>query len=184
VSTVAEHQSQTALARYEFASGAHRGSQLLLYPRCLVHRSDAHLETVPLARVAALKVAFERDPRRLGWGIALVIVALLLLAVAGPLGSAASHAAADIASSTQGVARALYSLLRILEGVAAILPAVALVAALGGAALAVLGWRGSTTLTLSLGGEERVYPVRGRSTQLLDFAEMASERLLATMAPR
>jgi len=172
--------AQTALARFEFASGLQRGSQLLLYTRCLVHRSDSYMETLPFARVTALKVAFERDPRRLGWGITLVIVALVLLALAGPLGAEASRAAAEIASSTQGVARALYGLLRIVEGAAAILPAVALFAALGGAALGVLGWRGSTTLTVGLGGGERVYSLRGRSTQMLDFAELASERLMAT----
>jgi len=172
--------AQTALARFEFAGGLQRGSQLLLYPRCLVHRSDSHMETLPFARVSALRVAFERDPRRLGWGITLVIVALVLLALAGPLGAEAGRAAAEMASSTQGVARALYSLLRVVEGVASILPGVALLAALGGAALGVLGWRGSTTLTLGLGGGERVYTVRGRSTQMLDFAEMASERLMAT----
>ncbi len=172
--------AQTALTRFEFASGLQRGSQLLLYPRCLVHRSDSHMETLPFARVSALKVAFEREPRQLGWGITLVVVALILLALAGPLGTAASHAASDVASSTQGVARALYSLFRVLEAVAAILPALALIAAVAGAALGVLGWRGSTTLSVGLGGGERVYSVRGRNTQMLDFAEMASERLMAT----
>ena len=73
-------ESQLALVRFDFTSGALRGSQLMLYPRCLVHRSDSHLETMPLARVTALKVSFEREPRRLGWGVALVIAALLLLA--------------------------------------------------------------------------------------------------------
>jgi hypothetical protein len=33
-------------------------------------------------------------------------------------------------------------------------------------------------LTLALGGAERSYSVRGRDTLLLDFAEMASERLM------
>jgi hypothetical protein len=44
----------------------------------------------------------------------------------------------------------------------------------------VLGWRGSTTLTLLLAGSERCYSVRGRDTLLLDFAELAAERLLAS----
>ena len=56
-------ESQLALVRFDFTSGALRGSQLMLYPRCLVHRSDSHLETMPLARVTALKVSFEREPR-------------------------------------------------------------------------------------------------------------------------
>ena len=172
--------AQTALMRFDFRNGLQRGSQLMLYPRYLVHRSDSHLETVPLARITALKVAFERDPRRVGWGVSLVLVSLLLLAVAAPLGNLAHGAAQEMMTSAQGVARALYSLFRFIEVVAALLPAVALAAALGGAALGVLGWRGSTTLTLVLGGAERAYSVRGRDTLLLDFAEMASERLMAS----
>jgi hypothetical protein len=172
--------AQTPLIRFDFRSGLQRGSQLMLYPRYLVHRSDSYVETVPFARVTALRVAFERDARRIGWGVALVILALLLLAIAAPIGSLAHAAAQEMMASVQGVARALYSLFRFIEGLAAVLPAIALGAALGGAALGVLGWRGSTTLTLVLGGGERAYAVRGRDTLLLDFAEMAAERLMAT----
>jgi hypothetical protein len=172
--------AQTPLIRFDFRSGLQRGSQLMLYPRYLVHRSDSYVETVPFARVTALRVAFERDARRIGWGVALVILALVLLAIAAPIGSLAHAAAQEMMASVQGVARALYSLFRFIEGLAAVLPAIALGAALGGAALGVLGWRGSTTLTLVLGGGERAYAVRGRDTLLLDFAEMAAERLMAT----
>jgi hypothetical protein len=172
--------AQSALTRFDFTSGASRGSQLTLYPRCLVHRSESHLETMLLTRVIALRVGFERNPRQLGWGIALVIVALLLLAVAAPVGSLAHGAAQEMAASGQGVARALYSLFRFIEVTAALLPAIALACALGGAALSVLGWRGSTTFTLLFGGSERAYTVRGRDTLLLDFAEQVSERLMAS----
>lgn len=172
-------EAQSALTRFDFTSGTLRGSQLTLYPRCLVHRSESHLETVPLARVTALGVTFERNARQLGWGIALVIVALLMLAIAAPVGSLAHGAAQEMAASGQGVARALYSLFRFIEVAAALLPAIALACALAGAALAVLGWRGSTTLTLLLGGSERAYSVRGRDTLLLDFAELVNERLMA-----
>ena len=172
-------ESQLALTRFDFTSGSFRGSQLMLYPRCLVHRSPAQLETVPLSRVTAIKVSFQRDPRRLGWGIGCIIAALLLLALSAPLGSFAHAAAQEMAANAQGVARALYSLLRFTEMLAALMPAIALAGAIGGAMLSVLGWRGSTTLTLSLGGSERAYSVRGRDTLLLDFAEMAAERLMA-----
>jgi hypothetical protein len=169
-----------ALTRFEFTSGAQRGSHLALYPRCLVHRSESHLETLPLAGIAALGVAFERDSRKIGWAIVLVIAALVLLALAGPLGTVSAQAAGEMASGgTQGVARALYSLFRFIEGVAAVLPAIGLACALGSAALGVLGWRGTTTLTLVMGGSERVYRVWGRDTLLLDFAELVSERLMA-----
>jgi sugar phosphate permease len=173
-------EAPPALTRFEFTSGLARGSHLALYPRCLVHRGESQLETLPLAAIASLRVAFLRDAGKLRWGVVLVVVALLLLAVAGPLGSLAGQSAADMASAgTQGVARALYGLFRFLEGVAAVLPAAALACALGGAALAIYGWRGTTTLTLTLGGAERIYRVRGRDTLLLDFAEMVSERLAA-----
>jgi len=169
-------ESQLALTRFDFTSGAHRGSQLILYPRCLVHRNDAELETVMRTRVTAIKVSFNRDAMKLGWGIALVLGALLLLALAAPLGSFAHGAAQELAAN--GVARVLYSLLRFAEFVATVLPALALAGVIGGAMLAVLGWRGSTTLTLALGGAERAYSARGRDKQLLDFAEMAAERLM------
>jgi hypothetical protein len=169
-----------AITRFEFTSGLQRGSHLALYPRSLVHRSESHLETLPLAAVAALRVAFERDGRKLGWAAVFVIVALVLLAIAGPLGSLSASAAAEMASggSTQGVARALYNLFRFMEGVASVLPGLALAFALGGAALGGLGWRGNTTLTLLLGGEERIFRVWGRDTLLMDFAELVSERLM------
>jgi hypothetical protein len=170
-------ESQLALARFDFTSGAHRGSQLILYPRCVVHRSDSQLETVPLGRVTAIKVSFTRETKKMGWGIAGALGALLLLVLSAPLGSFAHGAAQEMAAN--GVARALYSLLRFIEMVAAVLPAVALAGVIGGAMLVVLGWRGSTALTLSLGGSQREYRVRGRDTLLLDFAEMAAERLMA-----
>lgn len=171
-------EAPPALTRFEFTSGLQRGSNLALYPRCLVHRSQSQLETLPLAAVASLRVAFLRDSRKLRWGVALVVIALILLALAGPLGSIAAESANDMASGgTQGVARALYGLFRFLEGVASLMPAAALACALGGAALAIYGWRGTTALTLTLGGAERVYWVRGRDTLLLDFAETVSERL-------
>jgi hypothetical protein len=174
------NEAPAALARYEFTSGLARGSHLALYPRCLVHRGEAELETVPLAAIASLRVAFLRESRKFVWGIVLVLLALLLLAIAGPLGSVAAASANDMASAgTQGVARALYGLFHFLEGVAALLPAAGLACALGGAALAIVGWRGTTTLTVTLGGGERVYGVRGRDTLLLDFAESVSERLAA-----
>src|SRR5213075_1031870 len=124
-------ESQLALTRFDFTSGSNRGSQLLLYPRCLVHRSESQLETVPLSRVTAIKVSFKRDPRRLGWGIACGLTALLLLAISSPLGTFAHGAAQELTASGQGVARALYSLLRFMEVLAALLPAIALAGAVG-----------------------------------------------------
>ena len=171
-------EAGAAITRYDFLSGLARGSYLTLYANCVVHRSESHLETIPLATLASVRVAFERNARRLGWGAGLVVLALLLLAIAGPLGALAGAAAAEMVASTQGVARALHGLFRFIEALAHILPIFALGAALGGIALIVLGWLGDTTLTLSIGASERSYAVRGRDTKLLDFAEAVCERLM------
>lgn len=168
-----------ALTRFAFTSGLLRGTHLTLYPTCLVHRSDNHLETLPLGAMTAVSVAFRRDTRKLGWGIGLVVVALILLAIAGPIGTFASGAAGEMqAAGPQGVARALYAFFRMLEAVASLLPVAALGCVVGGATLGALGWTGSTTLLVSLPGSERLYPARGRDTTLLDFAEALSERLM------
>lgn len=168
-----------AITRFAFASGALRGTHLTLYPTCLVHRSDTQLETLPLAGVTAVRVGFERDTRKLGWGIALIVIALLLLAISGPIGSFASSAAGEVAAAgPQGVAKVLLGFFRLLEALASLMPVAALACVIGGAALCALGWMGRTTLLVSLPGSERVYPARGRDTALLDFAEALSERLM------
>ena len=168
-----------AITRFTFTTGLLRGTHLTLHPTCLVHRGDTQLETLPLAAIGALRVAFERDLRKLGWGIGLVVLALLLLALASPLGGFASAAAADMAAAgLQGVTRGLHAFFRFLEALASLLPALAFLCAVGGAGLCALGWMGRTTLTLSLAGAERVYPARGRDSTLLEFSEAVSERLM------
>jgi len=171
-----------ALRRFDFTAGMLRGTHLTLYPACLVHRGEQHLETMPLAAIASVRVAFERDVRKLAWGAVLVLVALVLLAIASPIAGFASGAAAELAAAgTQGVARGLLAFFQFLEAVGSLLPAVGLACALGGAALGALGWMGATTLALALPGSERVFTARGRDPRLLDFAEALSERV---MAPR
>ena len=168
-----------AITRFAFPSGELRGTHLTLYPTCLVHRSDAHLETIPLAGMTAVRVAFERDARKLGWAIALAVAGLVLLAIAGPLGAFAGGAANEMASAgSQGVPRALYGFFRVIEAIASALPVLALASVLAGAGLAALWWRGTTTLIVSLAGSERFYPAPGRDTMLLDFAEALAERLM------
>jgi hypothetical protein len=168
----------SAITRYEFLHGLLRGSHLALYANCLVHRGETQLETFPLATVSAVRVAFERNPRKLGWGAGLIVIAFVLLAIAGPLGGLANYGASEMSASSQGVARALLALFRLIEALAAALPVLALGAALGGVALIVLGWHGETTLKVTLSGAERAYAVRGRDTLLLDFAEAVCERLM------
>ena len=168
-----------AITRYDFTSGELRGSHFTLYSNVLVHRSDTHLETLPLAGIASLRVAYERNTRKVGWGVALVLIALVVFAISDPLASVAGGAAAEMNAASGGVARALYGLFRFFWSVAKMLPFVAFACALGGIALAVLGWLGSTTLVLDLAGSERVYPVRGRNPGLLDFSEAICERLMS-----
>ena len=169
-----------AISRYDFTSGELKGSHFTLYSSVLLHRSDRHLETLPLGAIASLRVAYERDARKIGWGISLVLIALVLFAISAPLAELAGGAAAEMAAAGgHGVARALYGLFQFLWSVANALPFVALAVALAGIALAVLGWLGSTTLVLDLAGSERSYGVRGRNPGLLDFSEAICERLMS-----
>ena len=165
------------IGRFDLAEGGH----LTLYRGCVVERSPAHFETMPLANIVAVRVSFERDRRRLGWGTTLMAAALVMFAVSGPLATFAGGAATDMAGAggTQGVARALLLLFRFLEMAASLLPAASLACAIGGGALGALGWRGSTVLTLSLAGAERVYASRGQDKLLIDFAELVGERLMS-----
>ena len=168
-----------SLNTFVFERGELRGTQLTLFQTCLVHRSENYLETLPLGGVTAVRVSFQRNTRKLAWGIALVIVALIMLAIAGPISSWASGAANEMASAgPQGVPRALYAFFRSLEALGSLLPVAALACVIGGGALGALGWMGSTALLVSLPGSERAYTIRGRDTQLLDFAEALSERLM------
>lgn len=166
-----------AVTRYDFADGPMRGSHLTLYATCLVHRGDFHLETLPLAGFAAVRVAFERNVRRIGWGVTWIVFALVFFVISAPLVGLAGSAASEVATGTTGVAAALGTLFRALEALARALPFIAALAALGGGALVALGWVGTTTLTLTFAGGARDYPVRGHDTRLLDFAEALSERV-------
>ena len=167
-----------ALTRFDFTAGLLRGTHFTLYATCLVHRGEQLLETFPLPAVASLRVAYERDPRKLGWGVSLFIIALLVLAVSGPLADLAEAAAGEMAAGASGVAQALRALFGFFALLASLLPLVAIVCAIAGAALGALGWLGSTTLVLDLAGSQRSYAVRGRNPALLDFAEAVSERLM------
>lgn len=171
-------EAGAAITRFAFASGPKRGSHLTLYANCLVHRSEHELETLPLASVASVRVAFERDPHRIAWGVVALLVALVLYAISAPLASVADSAAADVAGGGSGVATALHGLFRVVGAAARALPFLALLGALGGAALLALGWLGVTVLTLSFAGGERAYLVRGRNPTLIEFAEAVSQKLM------
>lgn len=173
-------EASPAISRFDFTGGTLRGTHFTLYASCLVHRGEQQLETFPLAAIASLRVAYERDPRKLGWGVSLLIIALLLFAISGPLVALADGAAAEMAAAGgSGVAQALQGLFGVFGVIARLLPLAALACAGAGIALGVLGWLGSTTLVLDLSGSQRVYAMRGRSPALLDFSEAVSERLMS-----
>jgi len=178
--------AEAPITSFDFTSGPLRGTHLTLLPGSLLHRGGAFLETIPLGAVAAIRVGFGRNERQIAWAVALVIIALIVLALSGPLGTLAGTAANEVAgqlhgnpgTSGQSVANVVIASFRFLRACARLLPVVAAALLLWAAALFALGWFGVTTLTLTLGAVERAYPVRGRSAMLYDFAEAASERML------
>jgi len=174
------------LMRFDFARGSLHGSSLMLYPASLVHRGEQRLETMSLAAVAAVRVEFARDARKINWGVTLVLVALILFALSGPLASLAGAAADDVAaaqggsaSGGPGVVGVVQSTFRGLDAAARMLPIAGTLLAALAIALCALGWFGQTTLTLTLGAVERAYAVLGRNLMLFDFAEAVGERLRA-----
>ena len=169
------------ITTYDFTSGPLRGTHLTLFADSLLHRGGGFAETIPMRAVAGIRVAFARDERLIGWGTALVVVALVLVGVSGPLAALATTAANEVVAQARGhsVASAVISVLQSLQSFAHALPVVAAALVLWAAALFALGWLGATTLTLTLGAVERDFPVRGRNAMLYDFAEAASEHLLS-----
>ena len=79
------------IAEFEISSGTRRGSRLTLYASRLAYQGGDAMESVPLAHLASVGVAFERDSRKLYWAIALLVLALILLAVSGPISSGMVH---------------------------------------------------------------------------------------------
>lgn len=166
----------TPIANFDFTGGALRGTQLSLYGTRLLHHGVGQMDSMALDAIAAVRISYERDARRMGWGIALALIALLLFVVAGPLSGAAADTAAEV-SGNHSVAKLLRGTLHVLGAVASLLPAVGLACLLGAGALAGFGWIGTTTLVLSLPGADRAYAVRGQNRLLLDFAELLAERV-------
>ena len=171
----------SSLAEFEINSGAQRGSRLTLYANRLVHQGGDSMETVPLARLAAVRVAFGRDPRKLNWAVALLAVALMLAAVSGPLQSWIATAAAKVGDPArrESLDAVLLGVFNALGGFASILPGLAAALAAAAVALLFFFWLGVTTLTLNFAAVERDYTVRGRNQFLFDFCEALAGRLAA-----
>lgn len=167
------------IADFEIGSGAQRGMRLTLYANRLLHLGGDTMETVPLTQLAAVRVAFERDASKLNWAIGLLIVALILAAISGPLQSWAAALAAGVKDnarreSLDAVLLGAFSALRVVAG---LLPVLAAALAAGAVALLVFFWLGVTKLTLTFGATERSYAMRGRNLFLLDFAQSVAEQI-------
>jgi hypothetical protein len=165
---------EAPIAHFEFVAGPQRGSRLTLYATRLVHEAPGHMESMALDALAAVGAAYERDQRKIGWGVVLVVVALILLAVFRPLAQFAANAGAQVADA-QAIGQLLRATLAALEGLANLLPLAAGASLAGGIALIVFGWLGYTTLGLMLPAGERAYAVRGRNPLLADFAVLVAE---------
>lgn len=166
----------TPIANFDFSGGPLRGTQLSLYGTRLLHHGVGQMDSMALGAIAAVRVSYDRDVRRMGWGAVLVLVAIVLFAVAGPLSGAAADAAAEV-SGSHSVARLLRGTLHVIGALASLLPTVGVACLMGGVALAAFGWIGATTLVLSLPGADRAYAVRGQNRLLVDFAELLAERV-------
>ena len=169
------------VTEYEVRGGTHRGTRLVLYGDRLVLQSQSAMEVLPLARLASLRIAFERNPARLTWAIVLIVVALLLWAVAGPLQEWSNSAVARVGDSArrESFDAVMVTVFAVIGGVARALPLIAGALAVGAAALAVLYWLGRTTLTLTYAAPEREVSVLGRDQHLAHFADELAVQLAA-----
>jgi uncharacterized Tic20 family protein len=167
------------IAGYDVASGPLRGVRFSLYAnRLVLHGGDA-TETIPLVHLASVRVAFERDARKLHWAIALGVVALVFAVSSGPLQAWMAELSSKVAASAgrESLEAVLLAVFAALGHLARLMSPVALLLAAGAVALLVFFWLGHTTLTLAFAATERSCSVRGRNAQLVDFADLLGERL-------
>ncbi|HEX2651889.1 MAG TPA: hypothetical protein VHN19_18340 [Burkholderiales bacterium] len=161
------------LAEFDLRGGA----RLRLYGNRLVHEgSGALVEIIPYAHLASVRVAFERDGRKLNWAIGLAIVAAVLFALSSPMQGWFTSLAGRMTDQSS-LEAAMFSVFSALAALARILPAVATVLGLFAVGLAVLFVLGRTTLTLAFAATERAFGTFGRNRRLIEFAEILGERL-------
>jgi len=167
---------ESPVASFDFSSGPLRGTQLTLYASRLLHHGVGQMESIALGAIPAVRVGYQRDTQRIGWGVTLILVALVLFALFRPLGALAAGVGADVADG-QAVGQLLRAVMRALEAFAGLLPVIGVAFLAWGGTLIAFGWLGTTTLVLTLPAGERVYTVRGRNHLLADFAELLAERV-------
>ena len=165
------------VADSEVAGGTH----LTLYAnRMELHGGDA-MEIVPLAHLASVRVAFERDPRKLNWALALLATALVLASISSPLRNWMADLAAKVGASggRESLDSVLIAGFTAFGNLARLLSPAAAFLAAAGVALLVVFWLGRTSLTLAFAATERSCSVRGRDSRLVEFAELVGEQLAA-----
>jgi hypothetical protein len=167
---------EPAIASFEFPSGPLRGTQLSLSASRLLHLGVGHMESVALSAIASVSVGYQRDTQGIGRGATLIVVALILFALFQPLGALAARVGAEVADG-QAVGQLLRAVMRSLEIFASLMPVIAAALLAWGGAMVWFGWKGATTLVLSLPATERVYQVRGMNHLLRDFSELLAERV-------
>lgn len=164
----------TPLASFEFRRGELAGSHLSLFDACLVFRGADHFEAMPLDRIGALGVGFERDSGRILWGCALLLVAIVLLSGFFSLRIVVASAVVEASAQGGGFASAA---LRMLDFCVALLPLASVAAMLWGAAWLALGWIGETVLRAVIAPSDRVFSSRGHDPLLYEFGESVADRL-------
>jgi hypothetical protein len=172
--------SENPIAEFEISSGAQRGSRLTLYANRLAQQGNDSTETVPLAQLASVRVAFERDPRKLNWAIGLLLAALVLATISGPLqGWIATASRVGDPARRESLDALLFGVFNALGAFASVLPGIAAALAVAAVALLAFFWLGATLLTLAFAATERNFAVAGRNRHLFDFAQAVAEQLAA-----
>lgn len=153
------------------------GARLKLYSNRLVHEAGlALVEIIPYAHLASVRVAFERDPRKLNWAIGLGVLAAGLGALAGPLGRWFGGLAAKMGEGSP-LESVLLTVFHALVALARMLPAIALALGVIALALAAFFVIGRTTFTLAFAATERAFSKLGRNRRLIEFAEILGGHL-------
>ena len=176
------------VAEYQFQRGAMRGTQFVLQESRLLHFGADSTESTALDAIASVRIFFARDMRRIGWGVAIGIAALILFALSGPLGALAGRGLAEVSAQiardgaqASTLAQFLESALGTLKLLAGMLPYAALALGIWGAVLGASGWTGSTSLVLVLPSVEREFRVAGHDPLLMEFAEHLSVAVAARL---
>jgi ABC-type amino acid transport system permease subunit len=155
------------LAEFELRGGG----RLRLYSNRLVHKGrGALVEIMPYAHLASVRVAYERDRRKLQWAIGLLIAAFVLSALSGPMQGWFTMLA-NWGSGDSAHSEVLAAVFNALIAFARFLPRIALVLGLIAIGLSVSFAIGRTTFTLHFAATQRAFGTLGRNRRLIEFAE-------------